>query len=532
MEVGQRVADTFKEQSILVTGASGFLGKVLVEKLLYSTPELKNIYLLIRPQGGLSPKKRLDKILQGPLFDRLRTENPSAFSKLVPIGGNLLEEDLGLSQPDMHRLCEEVGIVFHCAATVKFDEALRLSIEMNVMGTQRLIALCHKMRNLLVVVHASTAYANCDKSETIEAIYPPPIPPSKLLNAIDWMDDKMLKAITPHLLAARPNTYTLTKALAEVQLAEDARMLPLIIVRPSIIGAMWREPLPGWTDNINGPTGIFAACGKGLLTNMCGNVHCKADIVPVDVVSNMLVVAAAYRATSRFDKIPVMHCCSGELNPIKWKHIVDFIKIFYRKYPLNECYRVPSTHFHSSRFLFELNFYYKHLAPAYLIDFIYRLTGRKQQFVRIYGKVWRMIETLHYFTTHGWNFESKGLLSMWDSLCDEDKEVFNFDVRQLDWNSYLFDYLMGVKRYVIKERLEDIPKATRNLLWLKLYSAAVNAGFWWLFVRTFARRRMKKTQWGMWAAGFALTYIWSSFNFGERVHLKSLEEYKRTTHCC
>lgn len=64
MEVGQRVADTFKEQSILVTGASGFLGKVLVEKLLYSTPELKNIYLLIRPQGGLSPKKRLDKILQ------------------------------------------------------------------------------------------------------------------------------------------------------------------------------------------------------------------------------------------------------------------------------------------------------------------------------------------------------------------------------------------------------------------------------------------------------------------------------------
>uniref|UniRef100_A0A9J2P8L0 Fatty acyl-CoA reductase n=1 Tax=Ascaris lumbricoides TaxID=6252 RepID=A0A9J2P8L0_ASCLU len=514
MEVGQRVADTFKEQSILVTGASGFLGKVLVEKLLYSTPELKNIYLLIRPQGGLSPKKRLDKILQGPLFDRLRTENPSAFSKLVPIGGNLLEEDLGLSQPDMHRICEEVGIVFHCAATVKFDEALRLSIEMNV------------------VVHASTAYANCDKSETVEAIYPPPIPPNKLLNAIDWMDDNMLKAITPHLLAARPNTYTLTKALAEVQLAEDARMLPLIIVRPSIIGAMWREPLPGWTDNINGPTGIFAACGKGLLTNMCGNVHCKADIVPVDVVSNMLIVAAAYRATSRFDKIPVMHCCSGELNPIKWKHIVDFIKIFYRKYPLNECYRVPSTHFHSSRFLFELNFYYKHLAPAYFIDFICRLTGRKQQFVRIYGKVWRMVETLHYFTTHGWNFESKGLLSMWDSLCDEDKEVFNFDVRQLDWNSYLFDYLMGVKRYVIKERLEDIPKATRNLLWLKLYSAVVNAGFWWLFVRTFARRRMKKTQWGMWAAGFALTYIWSSFNFGERVHLKSLEEYKRTTHCC
>uniref|UniRef100_A0A0R3QI14 Fatty acyl-CoA reductase n=1 Tax=Brugia timori TaxID=42155 RepID=A0A0R3QI14_9BILA len=61
------------------------------------------------------------------------------------------------------------------------------------------------------------------------------------------------------LLGKRPNTYTLTKALAEVQLMEDARRLPVIIVRPSIIGAMWRDPLPGWTDNYNGPTGIFAA---------------------------------------------------------------------------------------------------------------------------------------------------------------------------------------------------------------------------------------------------------------------------------
>jgi alcohol-forming fatty acyl-CoA reductase len=68
----------------------------------------------------------------------------------------------------------------------------------------------------------------------------------------------MLEAITPQLLGKRPNTYTLTKALTETQILEDAQKLPLIIVRPSIIGAIWKEPLPGWTDNINGPTGIFA----------------------------------------------------------------------------------------------------------------------------------------------------------------------------------------------------------------------------------------------------------------------------------
>lgn len=71
-------------------------------------------------------------------------------NKLVAIDGNLMEPELALSQPDMHRLCDDVSVVFHCAATVKFDEALRISVEMNVLGTQRLIALCHKMRNLVV----------------------------------------------------------------------------------------------------------------------------------------------------------------------------------------------------------------------------------------------------------------------------------------------------------------------------------------------------------------------------------------------
>ena len=57
----------------------------------------------------------------------------------------------------------------------------------------------------------------------------------------------------------RPNTYTFAKALAESQLNEEQHRhpLPIIIVRPSIIGAIWKEPLPGWIDNVNGPTGWF-----------------------------------------------------------------------------------------------------------------------------------------------------------------------------------------------------------------------------------------------------------------------------------
>ena len=74
------------------------------------------------------------------------------------------------------------------------------------------------------------------------------------------MNNQMLERVTPHLLNQRPNTYTYAKSLAENQLIDDADELPLIIVRPSIIGAMWQDPLPGWTDNVNGPTGLFCSC--------------------------------------------------------------------------------------------------------------------------------------------------------------------------------------------------------------------------------------------------------------------------------
>lgn len=79
------------------------------------------------------------------------------------------------------------------------------------------------------------------------------------LSATDPTSSLIFHAVTPKLLDKRPNTYTYAKALAENLLVEEASNLPVIVVRPSIIGAVWRDGLPGWTDNVNGPTGIFVA---------------------------------------------------------------------------------------------------------------------------------------------------------------------------------------------------------------------------------------------------------------------------------
>ncbi|KIH55451.1 NAD-binding protein [Ancylostoma duodenale] len=145
-----RVKDVYSDRCILLTGSTGFLGKVLVEKILWAVPNVGQIFLLIRPAKGMSPKERLENVLKDPLFNRIREHKPHMFSKLVPISGDLMEDNLGLNQHDMQNICDEVSIVIHSAATVKFDEQLKDAVEMNVVGTTRLVALCHKMKNLVV----------------------------------------------------------------------------------------------------------------------------------------------------------------------------------------------------------------------------------------------------------------------------------------------------------------------------------------------------------------------------------------------
>jgi fatty acyl-CoA reductase len=75
-------------------------------------------------------------------------------------------------------------------------------------------------------------------------IYPPPIQPSKLLDASEWMDDQVFDVLTKKLINDRPNTYTFTKALAEYVISQESKDLPLAIIRPSIVGSSWREPMP------------------------------------------------------------------------------------------------------------------------------------------------------------------------------------------------------------------------------------------------------------------------------------------------
>ncbi|XP_065172770.1 fatty acyl-CoA reductase 2-like, partial [Atheta coriaria] len=129
-----RVAKMFANKVILITGVTGFVGKVLLEKLLRSCPHIRKIYVIIRPKYKMTSEERLEKIFKSALFDLFK-QNPSShqqISQVFAIQGDISATDLGLSATDRFKLLSEVDIVYHCAALLRLDESLKTSVLMNV----------------------------------------------------------------------------------------------------------------------------------------------------------------------------------------------------------------------------------------------------------------------------------------------------------------------------------------------------------------------------------------------------------------
>jgi len=85
------------------------------------------------------------------LFNLVRSTNPNFEKKITALQGDILDPKFGLSPSDESILIEHCQIVFHSAATVRFQEPLRLAIQMNVASVKKLLSLCHKMKHLQVI---------------------------------------------------------------------------------------------------------------------------------------------------------------------------------------------------------------------------------------------------------------------------------------------------------------------------------------------------------------------------------------------
>lgn len=156
--MSQTLAEFFEGSEIFVTGGSGVVGKALIEKLLRST-NLRRVYVLLRPRGQLNAEQRLAKMREAKVFQVLRTQKPEELDKLIAIPGDVAQPNLGID-PNHLKLLGQVSIVFHCAATVRFDEPLRVALQLNVGGTLEALKFAEQLRHLRIFVHVSTFFSN------------------------------------------------------------------------------------------------------------------------------------------------------------------------------------------------------------------------------------------------------------------------------------------------------------------------------------------------------------------------------------
>ncbi|CAK1546452.1 unnamed protein product [Leptosia nina] len=462
----------YDRKNVLITGATGFLGKILVEKLLRSCPGVENLYLLVRQKRGKDIYTRIEEIFEDPMFNLLKKEVPKFRHKIVVIPADCESPGLGLTIHDRQVIVEKVHVIFHSAATVKFDEHLRAALLTNVQAPLYLLQLAREMKELKAFMHISTAYSNSHLSSIDEKFYPIEADCSHLQEMIDKLTDSQINEVLPQILGQWPNTYTFTKALTEKELRKACAGVPLGIFRPAIVTSTAKEPLKCWLDNMYGPTGVAVGSMTGMLRTIQCDENVTADLVPVDSVVNCLIAASydvsqKYRSRSPPSEPPIFNYVSSVENKITWGDFMRQNMARIDRHPLSNAVWYISLTLNRSALMNQIYVFFLHLVPAVFIDGLASCFGRKPQMLKVYRKIHKFSSVICYFSTKEISFCNRRTRELWDKTAELDKQIFPFSMKQLDWEEYFDEYLAGIRRYLFKEADETLPQA--RIKWKRLY---------------------------------------------------------------
>ena len=143
---------------LLLTGATGFVGKVVLAELVRRREELglERIYVLVRGKKDRTAQQRFEKeVVESPAFQFLGDEWPTLCQV---VHGELTYEHCDISRADQKTLTTRVTHIIHCAASVDFDLPVAEAASCNITAALNVLTLAQKCARLKHMVSVSTAY--------------------------------------------------------------------------------------------------------------------------------------------------------------------------------------------------------------------------------------------------------------------------------------------------------------------------------------------------------------------------------------
>jgi len=475
------VAAALRGKRVFVTGATGFLGGVLVETLLRSLPEIGRLLLLIRPAGRRGAEDRLrDEVLAAPPFERLRTLhlddwNEWAADKVAVVAGDLGRDHFGLDAADYAALCTEVDLVVSCAATVTFDERLDRAVETNARGAARTLSLARDAAAAqggpsVPLLHVSTCFVSGGREGPVAEHVVPPLrgpdgarEPAAVLAEMD-ATCRSLRDAEPEALrslveagsaVARRygyhDVYTLTKALGELLIDRHRGEVPVTILRPAIVTSAAGGPLPGWIDGVRVVDPLLVAYGRGRMSRIPGSADAVLDLVPVDFVVHAMVAALAELAQST-DAACRVYQVSSSRNPICLGELMSHAREGFDRTPLRDDGGAP-IRLAAVRFTDPERYQRRLLARLRRLRWLGR--GRRGSAAqlrsgRTVDHLLHLLAVYRPYLDHRARYDDSATRRLWQRLSAGDQERLPFDVAAIDWHSYVAaTHVPGLVRFAL-----------------------------------------------------------------------------------
>jgi long-chain acyl-CoA synthetase len=375
-------------RTMLVVGATGFIGKVWLANLLTDLPEIRKIYLLIRRQKSTPAVRRFEKMVEeSPVFHHLHERHGANLGRYLGerievLDGDITQPGLGLAAAARARLAGELDIIVNSAGLTDFNPDIRDALAINVDGIVNLIEFQRSM-DQAALLHLSTCFTVGFRDGRIDEEWRPNytprgtpgfdveqerqflhrrvaeilkqsesedvtrdlreqahrkghnLPESAIENHVRryrarWVRNQMIEAGMKRARELHwPNTYCYTKSLGESLIAAHAGNLPHSIVRPSITETSLRQPFRGWNEGVNTSAPLSYLLGTHF-RQLPSNPRKYLDLIPVDLVARGMTLIAAALAERRHHRL--YHLATSGCNPCNMRRSIELTCLAHRKF--------------------------------------------------------------------------------------------------------------------------------------------------------------------------------------------------------